>query len=104
MPWKALQVYRGSNIYPLIDQGIISLSVTTPNKALVIPKPLGYLYTYINIFVIVSILLVRTTINNINSPLVFRDNIILLPLHMILGLMKQFVKVLENSSPCFENL
>ena len=40
--------------------------------------------------------------NNIgNNPLVDRKNIILSPLHIKLGLMKQFVKALDRSGDCF---
>lgn len=40
--------------------------------------------------------------NVINEPLVTRDKIILPPLHIKLGLMKQFVKALNKDGPCFE--
>ena len=40
--------------------------------------------------------------NIINDPLVDRKNIILPPLHIKLGLMKQFVKALDRSGECFE--
>ena len=39
--------------------------------------------------------------NIINEPLVNRDPIILPPLHIKLGLMKQFVKALDKDSDCF---
>ena len=39
--------------------------------------------------------------NIINDPLVDRKNIILPPLHIKLGLMKQFVKALDRSGDCF---
>ena len=39
--------------------------------------------------------------NIVNSHLVDRKNIILPPLHIKLGLMKQFVKVLDRSGDCF---
>lgn len=39
--------------------------------------------------------------NIINPPLVARDKIILPPLHIKLGLMKQYVKALDKISPCF---
>jgi hypothetical protein len=40
--------------------------------------------------------------NVINKPLVARDRIILPPLHIKLGLMKQFVKVLNKDGLCIE--
>ena len=39
--------------------------------------------------------------NIVNNPLVNRKNIILPPLHIKLGLMKQFVKALDRSGDCF---
>ena len=39
--------------------------------------------------------------NIINEPLVNRDRIILAPLHIKLGLMKQFVKALHKDGDCF---
>jgi hypothetical protein len=39
--------------------------------------------------------------NVINEPLVNRDRIILPPLHIKLGLMKQFVKALDQNGACF---
>lgn len=39
--------------------------------------------------------------NIINTPLVDRKNILLPPLHIKLGLMKQFVKALDHSGDCF---
>ena len=39
--------------------------------------------------------------NVINEPLVDRDNILFPPLHIKLGLMKQFVKVLDKNGDCF---
>ena len=39
--------------------------------------------------------------NIINEPLVSRDRIILPPLHIKLGLMKQFVKALDKHGDCF---
>ena len=39
--------------------------------------------------------------NIINEPLVCRDRIILPPLHIKLGLMKQFVKALDKHGDCF---
>ena len=39
--------------------------------------------------------------NIINEPLVNRDRIILPPLHIKLGLMKQFVKALDKDGDCF---
>ncbi|KAL4717298.1 hypothetical protein ACJJTC_017185 [Scirpophaga incertulas] len=39
--------------------------------------------------------------NVINPPLVLRDKIILSPLHIKLGLMKQFVKALYKNGQCF---
>lgn len=40
-------------------------------------------------------------LNVINPPLVSRDRIILPPLHIKLGLMKQFVKALDKNGACF---
>ena len=40
--------------------------------------------------------------NIVNNPLVDRKNMILPPLHIKLGLMKQFVKTLDRSGDCFE--
>ena len=39
--------------------------------------------------------------NIVNNPVVDRKNIILPPLHIKLGLMKQFVKALDRSGDCF---
>ena len=39
--------------------------------------------------------------NVINEPLVDRDSILLPPLHINLGLMKQFVKALDKNGDCF---
>lgn len=39
--------------------------------------------------------------NVINDPLVEREKIIFPPLHIKLGLMKQFVKALDKTGPCF---
>ena len=39
--------------------------------------------------------------NVINDPLIDRDRIVFPPLHIKLGLMKQFVKALNKSSACF---
>ena len=39
--------------------------------------------------------------NIINEPLVNRDRIILPPLHIKLGLVKQFVKALDKNGDCF---
>jgi hypothetical protein len=39
--------------------------------------------------------------NIINPPLIEREKIILPPLHIKLGLMKQFVKALNHDGPCF---
>ena len=39
--------------------------------------------------------------NIVNNPLVDRQNIILPPLHIKLGLMKQFLKALDRSGDCF---
>lgn len=41
-------------------------------------------------------------LNVINKPLVSRDRIILPPLHIKLGLMKQFVKALNRDGDCFK--
>lgn len=41
-------------------------------------------------------------LNVINEPLVSRDRIILPPLHIKLGLMKQFVKALNKDGECFK--
>jgi hypothetical protein len=43
-------------------------------------------------------------INVINEPLVARDGIILPPLHIKLGLMKQFVKALNKDGSCVEHI
>ena len=40
-------------------------------------------------------------LNVINDPLVDRKNIVFPPLHIKLGLMKQFVKALDHSGECF---
>lgn len=40
--------------------------------------------------------------NVIHPPLVNKDRIILPPLHIKLGIMKQFVKALDNNGDCFE--
>jgi hypothetical protein len=40
--------------------------------------------------------------NVINETLVARDRIILPPLHIKLGLMKQFVKALNKNGSCIE--
>ena len=40
--------------------------------------------------------------NVINEPLVNRDRIIFTPLHIKLGLIKQFVKVLDKKGACFK--
>ena len=37
----------------------------------------------------------------INEPLVDRDSILLPPLHIKLGLMKQFVKALDENNDCY---
>jgi hypothetical protein len=42
--------------------------------------------------------------NVINEPLVARDRIILPPLHVELGLMEQFVKVLNKDGSCVEHI
>ena len=42
--------------------------------------------------------------NVINEPLVDRDSILLPPLHIKLGLMKQFVKALDKNGDCFLNI
>ncbi|KAI6658277.1 hypothetical protein LOD99_15546 [Oopsacas minuta] len=42
--------------------------------------------------------------NTINEPLVSRDRIILPPLHIKFGLMKQFVKALNKDGTCFNYL
>ena len=39
--------------------------------------------------------------NIINEPLINRDRIILPPLHIKLGLMKQFVKAFDKDGDCF---
>ena len=39
--------------------------------------------------------------NVVNEPLVDRDRIIFTPLHIKLGLMKQFVKLLDRSGQCY---
>ena len=46
--------------------------------------------------------LVPGSMNVINTPLVPRDRIILPPLHIKLGLMKQYVKALNKDGECFE--
>lgn len=48
--------------------------------------------------------LVAGTPNVINPPLVNRDSIILPPLHIKLGIMKQFVKALRKDGQCFAYL
>ena len=40
--------------------------------------------------------------NLVNEPLVVREKIILPPLHIKLGLIKQFVKALNKEGNCFE--
>lgn len=42
--------------------------------------------------------------NVINQPLIDRDRIIFPPLHIKLGLMKQFVKALDKSGNCFDHI
>ena len=42
------------------------------------------------------------TSNIINEPLVSRENIVLPPLHIKLGLMKQYVKALNKDGDCFK--
>ena len=42
--------------------------------------------------------------NVINEPLIDRDRIIFPPLHIKLGLMKQFVKALDKSGNCFNHI
>ena len=42
--------------------------------------------------------------NVINEPLVDRDSILLPTLHIKLGLMKQFVKVLDKNGDCFRHI
>ena len=42
--------------------------------------------------------------NIIQDPIVNRDKIIFPPLHIILGLMKQFVKALETEGECFQHI
>ena len=42
--------------------------------------------------------------NIVNIPLVNREKVLLLPLHIKLGLMKQFVKALDKEGECFKNL
>ena len=42
--------------------------------------------------------------NVINEPIVNRDRIILPPLHIKLGLMKQFLKALDKHGSCFNNI
>ncbi|GFS88860.1 uncharacterized protein TNCV_3569571 [Trichonephila clavipes] len=44
------------------------------------------------------------TKNVINTPLVSQDRIILPPLYIKLGIMKQFVKALDKSGECFNVL
>ena len=39
--------------------------------------------------------------NIVNDPTVMRENIIFIPLHIKLGLMKQFVKALNTNGECF---
>lgn len=46
--------------------------------------------------------MVPGSLNVINAPLVSRDRIILPPLHIKLGLMKQFVKALDKDGECFK--
>lgn len=46
--------------------------------------------------------LVPGRLNVINAPLVSRDRIILPPLHIKLGLMKQYVKALNKDGECFK--
>ncbi|PZC80047.1 hypothetical protein B5X24_HaOG215516 [Helicoverpa armigera] len=40
--------------------------------------------------------------NVINEPLISRENILLPPLHIKLGLMKQFIKALDKNGVCFK--
>lgn len=40
--------------------------------------------------------------NDINTPLVQREEIVLSKLNINLGLMKQFVKVFNNDGSCFK--
>ena len=42
--------------------------------------------------------------NIVNDPTVSRENIIFLPLHIKLGLMKQFVKALNTDDECFQHI
>ena len=42
--------------------------------------------------------------NVVNKPLVGRDKIILPPLHIKLGIMKQFIRAVSQDSPCFAYL
>ena len=42
--------------------------------------------------------------NTVNVPLVNREKVLLPPLHIILGLMKQFVKALNKEEECFKYL
>ena len=42
------------------------------------------------------------TSNIINEPLVSRENVVLSPLHIKLGLMKQHVKALQKDEDCFK--
>lgn len=48
--------------------------------------------------------LVQGEHNVLNEPLVDRNKIIFPPLHIKLGLMKQFIKALPRGGPCFEYL
>src|SRR5678815_2436538 len=49
----------------------------------------------------VNILLIQLMLPLLREPLVQRENIILPPLHIKLGLMKQFVKALDHDGECF---
>ena len=42
--------------------------------------------------------------NIIQDPIIYRDKIIFPPLHIKLGLMKQFVKALETEGECFQHI
>ena len=42
--------------------------------------------------------------NVVNNPIISRDKIVFPPLHIKLGLMKQFVKALSLDSECFQHL
>ena len=42
--------------------------------------------------------------NVVNNPIISRDKIVFSPLHIKLGLMKQFVKALSLDSECFQHL